>query len=88
MGRIPSIVPGISRLYQRLTEVTAIGQLYRCNQLAAAIAGVHGCGVHDHGDRLPEGEVTRELARLCAKGLPEFGTRNPVETHSHYSVLA
>jgi hypothetical protein len=79
MGRIPGIVPGISCLYERLTEVTAIGQLYRCNQPTAAISGVHGYGVHDHGDRLPEGDVTRELARLCAKGLPAFGTRNPVE---------
>jgi hypothetical protein len=88
MGRIPGIMPGISRLYQRLTEVSAIGQLYRCDQPAAAIGGVHGYGVHDHGDRLPEGDVTRELARLCAKGLPAFRTRNPVEAHSYCSVVA
>jgi hypothetical protein len=81
-------MPGISRLYQRLTEVSAIGQLYRCDQPAAAIGSVHGYGVHDHGDRLPEGDVTRELACLCAKGLPAFRTRNPVEAHSYCSVVA
>ena len=88
IGRIPGIVPGIPRLYQRLTEVPAIGQLYRSDQLAAAISGVHGDGIHDDGDRLPEGNVTRELARLRAKGLPAFRTRNPVEAHSHYSAVA
>jgi hypothetical protein len=88
MGRIPGIMPGIPRLYQRLTEVLAIGQLYRGDQLAAAIGALHGYGVHDDGDRLPEGDVTRELAHLCAKGLPAFRTRNPVEAHLYYSAFA
>jgi hypothetical protein len=88
MGRISGIVPGISRLYQRLTEVPAIRQLYRGDQLAAATAGVHSYGVHGDGDRLPEGDVTHELARLGTKGLREFGTRNPVEVHLYYSVVA
>jgi hypothetical protein len=88
MGRIPGIVPGIPRLYQRLTEVPAIGQLYRGDQPAAALGGVHGYGVHDDGDRLPEGDVTRELARLRDKGLPAFRTRNPVEAHLYYSAVA
>jgi hypothetical protein len=88
MGRIPGIVPGIPRLYQRLTEVSAIGQLYRGDQLAAAISSVHGYGVHDDGDRLPESHVTRDLARLRAKGLPASGTSNPVEVHLYYSAAA
>jgi len=88
MGRIPGIVPGIPRLYQRLTEVSAIGQLYRGDQPAAAISGVYGYGVHDDGDRLPEGDVTRELARLRAKGLPAFGTSNPIQAHLYYSGVA
>jgi hypothetical protein len=88
IGRIPGIVPGIPCLYQRLTEVPAIGQLYRGDQPAAAIGGVYGYGVHDDGDRLPEGDVTRELARLRAKGLPAFGTSNPVEAHLYYSGVA
>jgi hypothetical protein len=75
-------------LYQRLTEIPAIGQLYRGDQPAAAIGAVHGDGVHDDGDRLPEGDVTRELARLRAKGLPAFGTSNPVEVHLYYSAAA
>ena len=66
----------------------AIGQLYRCDQLAAALGGVRGYGVHDDGDRLPQGEVTRELARLRAKGLRAFRTRNPVEVHLYYSAVA
>jgi hypothetical protein len=49
---------------------------------------VHSYGVHDDGDRLPEGDVTHELARLGTKGLREFGTRNPVEAHLYYSVIA
>jgi hypothetical protein len=81
-------MPGIPRLYQRLTEVPAIGQLYRGDQLAAAIGGVHGYGVHDDGDRLPEGDVARELACLRTKGLPAFRTRNPIEAHLYYSAVA
>jgi hypothetical protein len=81
-------MPGIPRLYQHLTEVQAVGQLYRCAQPAAAIGGVHGYGVHDDGDRLPEGDVTRELARLRAKGLPAFRTRNPIEAYLYYSAVA
>src|SRR4030095_11273107 len=79
IGRIPGIVPGIPRLYQRLTEVPAIRQLYRGDQLAATISSAHGYGVHNDGDCLPEGCVTRDLARLRAKGLPASGTSNPVE---------
>ena len=52
------------------------------------IGGVHGDGVHDDGDRLPEGNVTCELARLRAKGLPTFRTSNPVEVHLYYSAFA
>jgi hypothetical protein len=81
-------VPGIPRLYQRLTEVPAIGQLDRGDQLAAAIGGVHGYGVHDDGDRLPEGEVTRELACLRAKGLLASGTSDSIEAHLYYSAVA
>jgi hypothetical protein len=88
MGRIPGIVPGIPRLYQRLTEVPAIGQLYGGDELAAAISSVHGYGVHDDGDRLPEDDVTRNLARLRAKGLPGAGASNPVEAHLYNSAAA
>jgi hypothetical protein len=81
-------MPGIPRLHQRLTEVPAIRQLYRGDQLAAAIGGAHDYGVHDNGDRLPEGDVTRELARLRTKGLPAFRTHNPVEAHLYCSAVA
>jgi hypothetical protein len=81
-------MPGIPRLYQRLTEVHTIGQLYRGDQLAAALSGVRGYGVHDDGNRLLKGNVTRELARLRAKGLPAFGAHNPVEVYSYDSAAA
>src|SRR5215467_8914836 len=81
LRRIAGIMPGIPRLYQHLTEVHAIGQLHCGDQLAAALSGVRGYGVHDDGNRLLEGDVTRELACLHAKGLPAFGTRNPVEVY-------
>src|SRR5262249_15506900 len=88
LRRIAGIMPGIPRLYQRLTEVHAIGQLYRGDQLAAALGGVRGYGIHDDGNHLPEGHVTRELARLRAKSLPAFGTRNPVEMYLYDSAIA
>ena len=78
MRRIPGIMPGIPSLYQRLTEVPPIGQLDRGDQLAAAISSVYSYGVHNDGDCLPEGRVTRDLARLRAKGLPTSRTSNPV----------
>ena len=82
------IVPGIPRLYQHLTEVLAIGQLYRGDPLGRGDQWRPWLRRPRRRRPSAEGDVTCELARLRAKGLPTFRTSNPVEVHLYYCAFA